>query len=410
MTSAAQQEPSAAAGPDQGEELRAAAEKAERAAGGRVRLAWRQMPVLVGLRRQMRADRPLRGFNVAAALHVSAQSAQLVVALREAGARVLLFASNPETVSREAAAELDRRAIAVRTRHAGPEDVAELLAEFKPRLLLDNAMLLTACARGGLITGLAGATVHSASAERAARALAAAGDCADLPIVSVADSPLKRAIETPAGTGQSTVHALVRATGLQLSGKRVLVVGYGTAGTGIARYLRGMRARVTVVDISAIACLRALTDGHDVNVLDNALGYADVVIVATGTRDVLTGRHFDLLRDGVVLGNIGHYPDAIDGAALSAAADKQTDLGGGVVEYVVAGRSVLLLGSGSQLNHVCADGNSSEVMDLTMSLHLMCLLWLAEAGPEVRAGLSGVPDSLVEAVARAKLRLLGYVV
>ena len=393
------------------EELRAAAELDVRAAAGRVRLAWRQMPVLAGLRRQVRADRPLLGVSVAAALHVSAESAHLVVTLREAGAKVLLFASNPDTVSGAAFAELRRRSIKVWPGESGPEETAARLSEFGPQLLLDNAMLLAACAPvEALSAGLVGATVHSTNAERAVRALLGTGSHQGLPVVSIAGSALKRTIETPAGTGQSTVHALVRATGLQLSGKRAVVVGYGTAGGGIARYLSSMRARVTVVDTSAVACLRALNDGHDVEALDNALGGADVVIVATGTRAVLTDRHFDLLRDGVVLGNIGHHSDAINVRALRDGADKRTDLGGGVEELVSGGRSVVLLGRGSQLNHVCGDGNASEVMDLTLSLHLMCLLRLAEAGQTFGPGLSSVPDSLVEAVARAKLRQLGHVV
>lgn len=382
---------------------------ADRLRAGRVRLAWRQMPVLAGLRRQVRADRPLLGWTVAVAMHVSVETAHLMVTLKDAGARLLLHPSNPETLDPAAMAELRRRAIRVNavTDTPAPSLVA-LLTEFRPRLLLDNASLLTACAAvPELAAGLVGATVHSRNAERATQRLLAGGAPLRIPIIPVADSVLKSAIETPAGTGQSTVHALVRATGVQLGGKRAVVVGYGTAGTGIARYLRAMNCRVTVVDTSAVACLRALADGHDVAVLDNALAHAEIAIVATGTTGVVTARQIDLLPDGVLLGNIGHHADAIDVSALATSAERVTDLGHGVAEYQVAGRSIFLLGGGNQLNHVCAAGNSSETMDLTLSLHVLGLLRLAGAPDGLAPGLNPLPDSFSETVARAKLRALG---
>ncbi|KXK61303.1 hypothetical protein AWW66_14270 [Micromonospora rosaria] len=378
-------------------------------ATARLRLAWRQMPVLAALRRQVRADRPLLGVPVAAAMHVSTETAHLMVTLKDAGARLLLHPSNLGTLDPAAVAELRRRAIRVNLPDTGSAPLTEQLAAFRPRLLTDNGTLLTACADVPELAGdLLGATVHSRNAERTARALAAAGRL-PVPVIPVADSVLKSAVETPAGTGQSTVHALVRATGVQLGGKRAVVVGYGTAGTGIARYLQAMRCRVTVVDTSAVACLRALADGHAVGALDTVLAEADIVVVATGTRQVVTDRHLDLLPDGVLLGNIGHYPDAIDVPALTRAADRVTALGGGVHEYLLAGRSVFLLGEGSQLNHVCAGGNSSETMDLTLSLHVLCLLHLVRRPDDLVPGLNPLPDSFSETVARAKLRALGHV-
>jgi adenosylhomocysteinase len=379
----------------------------DRPRAARVRLAWRQMPILAGLRRQVRSDRPLRGWPVAVAMHVSVETAHLVVTLKDAGARLQLYPSNPDTLDPAAVEELRRRAIRVAPA-TDASSAAARLAEFRPRLLVDNASLLTACAGDpALAAGLVGATIHSRNAERTTRALLAGGAALAVPIIPVADSVLKSAIETPAGTGQSTVHALVRATGVQLSGKRAVVIGYGTAGTGIARYLRGMRCRVTVVDTSAVACLRALADGHDVGVLDNALADADLAIAATGTRGVVTARQVDLLPDGILLGNIGHHPDAVDVPGLAAAADRVTDLGDGVAEYRVNGRSIFLLGGGSQLNHVCAGGNSSETMDLTLSLHVLCLLRLAGQPESFAPGLNSLPESFSETVARAKLRALG---
>jgi adenosylhomocysteinase len=377
----------------------------------RLRLAWRQMPLLSSLRRQVHADRPLRGWRLAAAMHISAETVHLVVTLRDAGAQVLLVPSSSDTISATAMDELRRRAIPVQFLNEDGVSRVDRLAAFGPQLLIDNSALLTATAGNPELAGnLVGATVHSSNGERVVRSLLAKGAHPRLPVVAIADSALKRAIETPAGTGQSTVLALVRATGIQLSGKQAVVVGYGSAGSGIARYLDGMRARVTVVDTSPVACLRALSDGHDVDVLGNALSGASVVIVATGTRNVITGPQFDLLGDGVILGNIGHYPDAVDVTGLRAVADSAAYLGDGVEEFRLGSRTVLLLGHGAQLNHVCGGGNSSETMDLTLSLHVMCLLRLARSPSTFPPGVNPVPDSISEDVARAKLRILGHVI
>ncbi|WP_157868620.1 adenosylhomocysteinase [Streptomyces caatingaensis] len=376
----------------------------------RVKLAWRQMPVLTALRRRFRPEKPLRDVRIAAALHISAESAHLLVSLKDAGAQLLLFPSDPRTVDPGAVAELERLR-AVRVLPGEPGALPEELDRFRPQLLIDNSTLLGVCRRSPRAAGeLAGATVHSRSGLRTVRELLAEEpDRPPVPVIAMADNPLKSAIETPMGTGQSTAAALIRATGMQLGGKRVVVIGYGTAGAGIAAYLSALRARVTVVDVSAVACLRAVAAGYGIDSLTGALSYADAVIVASGTHDVITGPDLDLLQDGAVLGNIGHYPDAIDVPALRAAAKKVLPVAPGLEEYQLPGKSLYLLGGGAQFNHVCGDGNAGEMMDLSLSLHALCTVRLWERRGQLPPGLGEMPGELTDAVARAKLRSLGYV-
>ncbi|MEV0263649.1 adenosylhomocysteinase [Streptomyces sp. NPDC050617] len=391
----------------------AAAVRTQAAERARIKLAWRQMPVLAGLRRRFRPEKPLRDVRIAAALHISPESAHLLVALKDAGAHILLHPSNPRTVDAGAVTELERhRTIRVLTPSPGadPGHLPAQLDDFRPQLLIDNSSLLVACAEHPQAAWeLAGATVHSRSGTQTVQALAAAGSPLTVPVLSLVDNPLKNAIETPMGTGQSTAAAVIGATGMQLSGKHVAVIGYGTAGRGIASYVSALRARVTVVDVSAVACLRAAAAGHGIDSLTNALSNADVVIVATGTHGVIGGHDLDLLRDGVVLGNIGHYPDAIDVPALAAASKKVLSVSTGLDEYQLPDKSVYLLGGGVQFNHVCGGGNSSEMMDLSLSLHALCAVRLWERRGSLPPGLSTAPEELTEDVARAKLRALGHV-
>lgn len=369
----------------------------------RVRATWRRMPVLAVLERQLQSTRPLAGARIAASGRLTKERAHLLTVLKRAGAR-LLVADDPEPVAER---EGLRRALGAVDYYDADQPAAKLLAAFSPHLLLDNGRLTaTAVAEPALHGELRGGTLHSRNAEALVRR-ALAGAAPAFPLVVLASSTLKEQIETAHGTSQSTVAAIVTATRRQLAGAIVAVLGYGANGRGIAAHLRAAHARVLVVERSATAGLLAVYDGMQLAPLETALPVADIVITATGEADVLRDGHLDLLKDGCVLANAGRRAGEIRVADLLARADAVHDYGGGVVEHTLGSRRIVLLADGQQVNHACGEGNASDVMDLSLALHVVCLRALWERSERYSAGLVAVDPRDAEQVAQMKLRTLG---
>jgi adenosylhomocysteinase len=368
-------------------------------------LAWRQMPVLAALRRRLRAGDEVRGRRIAIAMHLSKETAYLARTLRDGGADVVVHPSSPATIDERAAAYLTGRRVKVT---GGGEVIPDDVRAWEPELLIDNGVFTVAALdQPAWAKQVLGATLHSSNAIATVRE-AAADRPIEFPAVSVAETPLKSLLETPFGAGQSAVVAIVRATGVQLSGKVVAVVGFGAVGTGVAEYLRGMRARVVVVERSPLTALRAHVNGYQVDSLANALSAADVVITCTGGRAIVGPQHFGLMRDGVILANVGHHPE-IDVDGLAAMADARAEAAEHVEEFRIGTRSLFLLGGGRQVNHVCGEGNSSELMDLSLAVHVHCLLAFTNPGSLLPCGLQPIDDAVLQAVAAEKLRTLGHV-
>jgi adenosylhomocysteinase len=226
------------------------------------------------------------------------------------------------------------------------------------------------------------------------------------PVLAVGSSPIKLELESTHGTGQSVVAALIQTTGLQLGGKNVVVVGYGNVGSGVAHFARGLNARVCVVQNSAFRALKAVMDGFEVLPLAKALARADVVITATGASGVLREEHFPLLRDGVFLGNVGRAQE-IDVPALSRVGKPVRRLDSNLTEYRIDHNRVVLIGEGHQFNHMAGRANSSEMMDLSLSLHALGLEHVWCERPALSPTIHPVPAVVAESVARAKLDQLG---
>lgn len=363
------------------------------------------MPVLSALERQLQGTRPFDGARIAAAGRVTKERAHLLHVLKRAGARVLA-ADDPEPAHERAGI---RRALGAVDWYDADAPPAELLDAFRPQLLLDNGSLACAALADPEHTAatILGGTLHSRNAETLVRD--ALGDDGRLafPLVGLASSPLKQQIETAHGTGQSTVAALTTVTRRQLAGAVAVVVGYGANGRGIASYLRAAHARVIVVERSATAGLLAIYDGMQLGQLETVLPLADFVLTATGTADAIRPPHLDLLKDGCVLGNAGRRAGEICVEELAARASGVHDFGDGVVEYALGSRRVLLLAGGRQVNHHCGEGNASDVMDLSLALHVLCLLTLWQRPGHHRAGIVAVDPADAERVAQLKLHALG---
>ena len=371
----------------------------------RIRASWRHMPVLTALERQLQGTRRLDGARIATSGRLTKERAHLLHVLKRGGAR-LLIADDPEPEHERHGL---RRTLGAVDYYEPDQAPLDLLVAFQPHLLLDNGRLSTAAIlHQGQLPHLRGATLHSRNAERAVRrTIAAAGAMPAFPLVGLAASLLKERIETHHGTGQSSVAAIVAATRRQLAGAVAVVIGYGTDGRGIASYLRAAHARVVVVERYATAGLLAIYDGMQLAQLEIALPLADFVVTATGEPDVICDGHLDLLKDGCVLANAGRREGEIRVGDLETRARAARDHGDGVVEYALGTRRIVLLAGGRQVNHYYGEGNASDVMDLSLALHVLCLLTLWEEPGRYGAGVVATDPDDAEQIARIKLQTLG---
>lgn len=380
----------------------------------RIDYAQTSMPVLARLRARLAQARPLAGEVVAASVHVTAETAVLARTLKAAGAAVHLAASNPFSTQDDVVAALLAEGVGVFARHgadrATHEAHRQAVVATRPTLVLDDGCDLVAALHAGTQAALrrvrAGCEQTSTGVLRL-RQMSADGELR-LPVVAVNDTPVQLLVANRHGTGQSTIDAVVRATGVLLAGATVVVAGYGWCGAGVAARARGLGARVVVTEVDAGRALEALLDGHQVLPMAEALPGADVVVTTTGCRDVVAAHHLPLLRDGAVLANAGHFDVEVDVRALAAAA---TVVSRQVRPHVDAyhlpdGRRVLLLAEGRLVNLAAAEGHPPPVMDVSYAVQVLTLERLV-ATPRRRPGVHDVPAGIDDEVARTRLAASG---
>ena len=373
----------------------------------RIAYAERAMPVLGRLRERLARERPLAGVRVAACMHVTPETAVLVRVLRSAGGEVHLAASNPLSTQDDVAAALRACAGGVHARYgvdrAGYERHLEAALEARPALLLDDGcdLVRTLGRRPDLAAGVRAGCEETTTGVLRLRQMAAEG-ALGLPMVAVNDTPTQLLVANRHGTGQSTLDAVVRATGTLFAGAVVVVAGYGWCGSGIAARARGLGAQVLVTEVDPVRALEAVLDGHRVLPMAEAAPLADVVLTATGNREVLGAEHLPGLRDGVVLANAGHFDVEIDVRALRAAATQVRRVRPHVDEHVLpGGRRVLLIAEGRLANLSAADGHPPAVMDVSFAVQALALEWLTTA--DLPSGVHAVPPALDAEVARTRL-------
>jgi adenosylhomocysteinase len=385
----------------------------------RVDFAERSMPVLGLLRTRFVAQRPLAGLRVAACMHVTPETAALARTLVAGGAEVHLAASNPlSTQDAVAAALVVDDGVGVHAQHgAGAQTYARHLSavlDARPQLVLDDGCdlvgLLHRERRDALPGVLAGCEETTTGVLRL-RQMAADGALA-MPVVAVNDTPTQLLVANRHGTGQSTLDAVVRATGTLLAGSTVVVAGYGWCGSGVATRARGLGAQVVVTEVDPGRALAAVLDGHRVLPMAQAAALGDVFLTTTGNRDVLTAEHFAVMRDGAILGNAGHFDVEVDVPGLAASAvEVHRRVRPHVDEYVLpGGRRLLLLAEGRLVNLSAADGHPAAVMDVSFAVQALTLEWLTlewRAGRELAPGVHPVPAELDAEVARTKLAAAG---
>jgi adenosylhomocysteinase len=379
---------------------------------GHSRIEWarRHMPVLAALRDRL-GDGALEGRKLAVVVHLEAKTACLVLALQEAGARVVAAGSNPLSTQDAVCAALVDRGIEVHARHgvSQAEFTADLLAvaETGPELVIDDGLELTrrmAEHRPDLYGQLHGVSEETTTGVARLRALETEGRL-PFPAIAANDAKCKHMFDNPYGTGQTTLTALLALTNVLAAGREFCVVGYGWVGKGLARAADGLGGRVTVVELDPVRALTAHMDGYRVASLATALPDADVVLTATGLVEAIGADMFSRLKDGVLLANAGHHDREIDVPALAAEANAVIDARPKVKTYLLGERRVNVLVDGALVNIAGLDGNPIEIMDLSFSVQALSAHLLASGG--VPAGLNRFPAELDDLIARTKLSTLG---
>ena len=378
----------------------------------RVEFAERSMPVLRRLRERFARDRPLAGVRVAACAHVTPETAVLARTLVAGGAALHLAASNPLSTQDDVAAALVVDGVGVHARHGidreGYTTHLSAALSSRPHLLLDDGCDLVNAlhAEPALLKGVRAGGEQTGTGVLRLRQMAADG-ALRLPMAAVNDTPMQLLVANRHGTGQSTLDAVMRATGTLLAGSTVVVAGYGWCGSGIAARARGLGAQVVVTEVEPRRALEAVLDGHRVLPMDEAAPLGDVFLTSTGDVDVLTAGHFAVMKDGAVLANAGHFDVEVDlGALAGQAVAVHRRVRPQVDAYELAdGRRLLLVAEGRLANLAAADGHPAAVMDISFAVQALTLEWLAAAALE--PGVHAVPATIDDEVARTKLAAMG---
>ena len=381
---------------------------------GQRRIAWarRNMPVLSAIAAEFARERPFSGKRIAAALHITSETAVLLQALQAGGAAIAVSASNPLSTRDDVCAALTAEGMAVYARHG--EDLAAYQQHLEhtlasdPHLVMDDgADLIVALhqrAPGGAV--LAGIEETTTGVARV-RALAGEG-LLRFPVIAVNDTPTKRYFDNRYGTGQNTIDGILRATNVLLAGATFVVAGYGWCGRGIAMRARGMGARVIVCEVDAVRALEAVMDGFQLLPMAEAARQGDIFVTATGVAGVIRPEHFQVMKDGAILANSGHFDVEVDVAGLRALAIETTPLREHVTEYRLPyGRAVCLLAQGRLVGQVAAEASPAAVMDLSFADQALSTRYLLTTPQALAPGLYDVPPEIDARVATLKLEALG---
>ncbi|MBI4186949.1 MAG: adenosylhomocysteinase [Chloroflexi bacterium] len=383
---------------------------------GRQRIEWasREMPVIRLLREKFAHDRPFEGIRISACLHITTETANLALALKEGGASLMLCASNPLSTQDDVAAALVEYGIPTNAIRGEDEKTyyahIEAALNFGPQLTVDDgADLVTTLhtKRSELIKGVIGGTEETTTGVIRLRSLSQAGKL-KYPIIAINDAQTKYLFDNRYGTGQSTIDGITRATNVLWAGKKVVVCGYGWCGRGIAMRARGLGAHVIIAEVEPVRALEAVMDGLQVMPLIDAARLGDIFITATGDKSVIDRAHLQVMKDGAILANSGHFNVEINIPALERLAGHKRRIRPFVDEYVLEDkRHVYLLGEGRLINLAAAEGHPASVMDMSFANQALCLEYLVKNRGGLKPGVYQVPEDIDHQVARLKLHSMG---
>ncbi len=390
------------------------------AGAGQLRIEWAEMamPVLRQVRERFGAEQPLRGVRVGACLHVTTETAVLMLTLRAGGASVALCASNPLSTQDDVAAALVREhAIPVFAQKGEDHDRyyrhIQAVLGTRPRVTMDDGADLISTLHGerrDLLADVLGGTEETTTGVIRLRAMEREGVLA-FPIVAVNDADTKHLFDNRYGTGQSTLDGILRATNILLAGRTVVVAGFGMCGRGLAARAHGLGARVVVTEVDPIRALEATMEGFQVMPMAEAAAQADVLVTVTGNTSVVREEHFARLKDGAILANSGHFNVELDLEALERRSAARRTVRPLVDEYTQKdGRRVYVLGEGRLINLAAAEGHPAAVMDMSFANQALSVEHLVRAGERLERKVYGVPVEIDRAIARLKLRSMGVAI
>ena len=384
---------------------------------GRSRIEWadQEMRVLTQIKERFEKERPLAGQRIGACLHVTTETANLMLTLVAGGAEVWLCASNPLSTQDDVAAALCDGGVVSAFAIKGEDHetyyrhLNEVLDRHPTITMDDGCDLVTTLhrERPEQLKELVGGTEETTTGIIRLRAMEADGVLA-YPIVAVNDADTKHLFDNRFGTGQSTIDGIIRATNLLLAGRTVVIAGYGMCGRGVASRARGLGARVIVTEVDPMRALEAVMEGFEAMPIRDAARIGDIFVTVTGDTSVLGREHFELMKDGAVVANSGHFDVEIDKVALADMATNVRRIREFVDEYrLTDGRRINLLGEGRLINLAAAEGHPAAVMDMSFANQALSVEWIVRTASELTPGVYGVPTAIDREVARLKLEAMG---
>jgi adenosylhomocysteinase len=387
------------------------------AEGGRLRMEWaaREMPVLASITERFKKEQPLKGMRVSACLHVTTETANLMTALQAGGADVVLTASNPLSTQDDVAAalvsqfEIPTFAIKGESNTVYYKHINAAL-DHKPHLTMDDGADLVSILhkdRRELLENVCGGTEETTTGVIRLRAMAHDG-ALTYPIIAVNDAMTKHFFDNRYGTGQSTLDGIIRATNILLAGKTFVVVGYGWCARGLAMRARGMGSNVVVTEVDSLKALEAVMDGYRVMPMMEAAKIGDIFCTLTGDLNVIDKHHFEVMKDGAIVANSGHFNVEINIPALEEMAVTKRVVRPFVDEYKLEdGRRIHILGEGRLINLASAEGHPASVMDMSFANQALSLEYMVKNADKLEKKVYGVPQDIDLEIARLKLEAMG---
>lgn len=387
------------------------------AEGGRLKIDWaeREMPVLRQIKERFSKEHPLQGMRISACLHVTTETANLMKTLQAGGADVVLTASNPLSTQDEVASSLVTHDEIPVYAIKGEDNVTyykhiQAALDHKPHFTMDDGADLVNVLhtkRRELLPGVVAGTEETTTGVIRLHAMAADGALA-YPIVAINDALTKHFFDNRYGTGQSTIDGIVRATNILLAGKVFVVAGYGWCGRGLASRARGMGADVVVTEVNPLKALEAVMDGFRVMTMEEAAKIGNIFVTLTGDINVVDEHHFDLMKDGAIVANSGHFNVEINIPSLEKMSKSKRLVRPFVDEYVTAdNRRIYLLGEGRLINLAAAEGHPASVMDMSFANQALTLEYLVKNASKLEKKVYSVPEEIDQSIAKLKLAAMG---
>jgi adenosylhomocysteinase len=387
---------------------------------GKQRIEWagREMPVLRQIKERYSIEKPFAGIKISACCHVTTETANLAIALKAGGADAVLIASNPLSTQDDVAAclvadygipvyAIKGEDNATYNRHV------QIALDHRPNIIIDDGCDVVATLvqeRQHQLADIIGTTEETTTGIVRLQAMLR-DKVLTFPSMNVNDAETKHFFDNRYGTGQSTLDGIIRATNILLAGKTVVVAGYGWCGKGVAMRSRGLGANVVVTEINAVRAIEAAMDGFRVKTMDEAAKEGDIFITVTGNKHVIRSEHFDVMKDGAIVANSGHFDIEIDLEALGAKSTEVKTVRNFTQQYTLTtGKAVVVIGEGRLVNLAAAEGHPSAVMDMSFANQALGAEYLVKNQGKLEPGIYSIPYDVDQEIARIKLQAMGIAI